>query len=62
LPFAENNIQLEWKHQAVTWTRRDSDGKGSRLLSVVEEGDRLAVWVRTQVRAPSSKLILQSRL
>ena len=53
LPFAKNNIHIEWKHQAVEWTRRVSDDKGARFLSVLEEGDRLAIWVRTKVQATS---------
>jgi hypothetical protein len=52
LPFAKNNIQTEWKHQVVTWTRGESDGKGARFFSVLEEGDRLAIWVRAQVQTP----------
>ncbi|KAJ5772185.1 hypothetical protein N7520_002714 [Penicillium odoratum] len=46
--IAKNAIQWDWQHHTITWTRDGSNGSGSRVLPLIEEGDRLAIWARTQ--------------
>lgn len=51
LPVAKNAVNWrDWQHHMVTWTLGDRDGEGSQFLSLLGEGDRLAVWARAQVR------------
>ncbi|KAJ5726960.1 hypothetical protein N7493_005987 [Penicillium malachiteum] len=64
LSFAQNSTQKRWKHHSVLWSRADSNGdsEGARFLSVLEEGDRLAIWVRAKVQTPVSPFISETLL
>lgn len=46
-----NTVNPEWEHHLVTWTLGQESGAGSQFLSLLEEGDRVAVWARAQVRS-----------
>ncbi|KAI3011196.1 hypothetical protein M752DRAFT_296932 [Aspergillus phoenicis ATCC 13157] len=42
-----NKIHRSWQQQVVTW-RLEDGGEEASFLSLLEEGDRLVIWARTQ--------------
>lgn len=55
LPMAKHTANRDWQHHSVTWTLGDRNGEGNQFLSLLEEGDRLAIWARAQVRRLSQE-------
>lgn len=47
--LTSNTVNPEWEHHLVTWTLGQESGEGTQFLSLLEEGDRVAVWARAQV-------------
>lgn len=59
LPFIKNRVDWQWQHHSVSWGQHNDMGNGSYILSLLEEGDRLAIWARAQVLGHSHTDIFQ---